>query len=144
MGPPNHLTEAYVSGALAVVVFRTKGNSGQGFSLSFQGLGSTANSRGVEMVLSNVTGGEMTLLTWNNFSGTTNAIVLTGGHKFVDGYIKVLKLTISEKDFYTCGSENTCLCDSLRIFSFVNNVATQEGLFCNDSSTDPFTKLKEF
>ncbi|ODM91072.1 putative chitinase 3, partial [Orchesella cincta] len=104
MGPPNPLTEAYVSGAIAVVVFRTKGNGGQGFSLSFQGLGSTAHSKGVEMVLSNVTGGEMTVPDWTNYSGTTNVIVLTAGHKFVDGYFKVLKLTISEEHFYTCGS----------------------------------------
>ncbi|ODM86713.1 hypothetical protein Ocin01_19969 [Orchesella cincta] len=75
------------------------------------------------MVLSNVTGGEMTVPNWTNFSGTTNAIVLTAGHKFVDGFFKVLKLTIFEEDFYTCGSENTCLCDSIRVFSFINNVS---------------------
>ncbi|CAL8124385.1 unnamed protein product [Orchesella dallaii] len=132
MGPPNPLTEAYASGALAVVVFRTNRNGGQGFSLSFQGLGSTAYSRGVEMVLSNITGGELTVPSWPNFSGTTNAIVLTAGDRKVQGGFDVLKLTLSEEDFYTCGSEITCGCDSLRIFSFVDNAALQEELFCNE------------
>lgn len=130
LGPPNPLTETYVSGNIAVVVFRTnnkKSNLGTGFKLSFETVveNSFYGMSGVNLVYSGLDGGELTIPFWENPAYMTSAIVLTANHKKVESVFDTLRLTFLKENLEK--SANGCGYDRIHIFSFLSTDVNHKG-----------------
>jgi len=122
LGPPNPLKQAYLSGSIAVVIFRTKSVTGKGFDLFFEGQGTTTPIKGDQQVFSIARdeGGSLELPVQGaeDSRSTLNAYVVTHNHKVVDPSYYSMSLKISNARFYVCGDVMQCRCDAIRVYTF--------------------------
>lgn len=119
-GPPNPLRQAYVSGSLVVVVFRTEGKIGTGFRLRFEGTGNwNYEFKGWEDNVISETSGSLKYPATGNYQDDLSAMfVISNNHKAIE-FPSELHLDITSADLdKDCSS---CYCDFLLIYSFFDN-----------------------
>jgi hypothetical protein len=137
LGPPNPLSQTYVQGNIAVVVFKTLGNSGTGFRLSFNAIISNTfyGLTGKDLTYSNLTGGELTIPFWPEPGrNRANIIVLSADNKKVADVFSNLRLTFLKENLQTqlvdvarCGN------DAINIYTLAPKAQflEHEGVFCS-------------
>jgi len=120
LGPPNPLNQTYVSGSVVVVVFRTQGFQGRGFSLKFEGTGEHNHDfvNWDDVILSDLPLSmhyppeDRSEYEWNSMS----FFVFSNMHQEIPTTTRELKLSVSQLDVDQCILG--CTCDYLYIYSF--------------------------
>ncbi|CAL8130437.1 unnamed protein product [Orchesella dallaii] len=133
LGPPNANSDAYALGNIAVVIFKTNGNStlGLGFRVVFEGMGAIVNNvPGLDFVFNNRTNSPLEVPFWDELNGelSRNFIVLTDNAKLITNPGSFLHLSVGE-DFVD--GEEACL-DYFWIYSFQGDDVNSEALFCDE------------
>ncbi|ODM93252.1 hypothetical protein Ocin01_13431 [Orchesella cincta] len=135
LGPPNPITETYIEGQVAVVVFKTWDNStlGTGFRLSFRGLWGTVNLPGNDIAFNNLSDSPLELPFWqgNDTVVTNNFVILTNGAKAISQPRTNLRLRLSE-EFQN--PDGNCQ-EFFWIYTLTSENVYREGVFC-DATTD--------
>ncbi|CAL8124526.1 unnamed protein product [Orchesella dallaii] len=136
LGPPNPLKQVYLSGSVAVIIFRTTTVTGKGFQLSFEGFGATTFVKGDQQIFSILRdeSGQLQIPVQGAEEGrdTINAYVVTHNHAVVDPSYYSMSLKISNARLYVCGDVMECACDSIRVYTFSNAMLSQQELFCDE------------
>jgi hypothetical protein len=134
LGPPNPLTEAFLPGGIAVVVFRTQSRLGTGFRLSYRAVEAKPyyTHSGQNLVYGSGTSGNLTIPFWENPAYQTAIIVLSANHKKIQSSFTSLRLTFVQENLQKdMTSPSRCSYDSVTIYAVNSETITEKGVFCN-------------